>query len=320
MNGASTGSTAIRATASTRSSARFDRAESDPELDPGAPRGDGGVHGVRAREVHGRGRRLPGDLRARRDPSAERPLRREARPPAGASRSSASRRARRSAGTTSRRSTCRRSSRTSRTSTCRWRSTPAQIRHLVDRAHPDRARPAHGHVPDHPERRAAELTRSETPPHEHGTIHSSVGWTRRRAIVPDERRPAARRRDPERRREGRDARRRRARCGAADEVIEVAEMLGAGVAKALLGKAVAARRPAVRDRLDRAARHEAELGPDEGLRHAADGRLELPVLRVPARGGPGARRADRHRRADARHPLPDGGAASSATRRRRCER
>ena len=58
----------------------------------------------------------------------------------------------------------------------------------------------------------------------------------------------------------------------------------------------AARRPAVRHRLDRPARHQAELGADAGLRHAADGRLELPLLRVPARGGPGARRADRHRR------------------------
>ena len=56
-----------------------------------------------------------------------------------------------------------------------------------------------------------------------------------------------------------------------------------------------ARRPALRHRLDRPARHPAELGADDRLRHAADGRLELPVLRVPARGRAGARRADRHR-------------------------
>ena len=97
--------------------------------------------------------------------------------------------------------------------------------------------------------------------------------------------------------------------------LAVADALGAGVAKALLGKAVAPRRPAVRDRLDRPARHEAELGSDAGVRHAADGRLELPVLRVPARGGPGARRADRHRRAHARHPLPDGGEPRRRQRR-----
>ena len=48
-----------------------------------AARGDGGVHGLRARQVHRRGRRLPRHLGARRDPPAERPLRREDGPPAG---------------------------------------------------------------------------------------------------------------------------------------------------------------------------------------------------------------------------------------------
>ena len=37
-----------------------------------------------------------------------------------------------------------------------------------------------------------------------------------------------------------------------------------------------------------------------------DGRLELPVRGVPAQGRRGTRRADRPRRAHARHPLPDG--------------
>ena len=52
----------------------------------------------------------------------------------------------------------------------------------------------------------------------------------------------------------------------------------------------AARRPAVRHRLDRPARHQAVRRHDGGLRHAADGRHELPVLGVAARAGPGARR------------------------------
>ena len=52
--------------------------------------------------------------------------------------------------------------------------------------------------------------------------------------------------------------------------IAVAETLGAGVAKALLGKSGAARRSAVRHRRDRPARHQAELRPDERLRHVAD--------------------------------------------------
>ena len=43
----------------------LDRADGDPEFDPGAPRGDGRVHGLRPREVHRRGRRLPRHLRAR---------------------------------------------------------------------------------------------------------------------------------------------------------------------------------------------------------------------------------------------------------------
>ena len=63
---------------------------------------------------------------------------------------------------------------------------------------------------------------------------------------------------------------------------EVADLLGAGVAKALLGKDVAVRRAAVRHRLDRAAGHPAQLRDDEGLRHPADRRLELPVHPVHA--------------------------------------
>ena len=61
--------------------------------------------------------------------------------------------------------------------------------------------------------------------------------------------------------------------GATDEVLEVAELLGAGVAKALLGKAVRARRRA------RSCTGsigllgtKPSLGPDDGLRHAAAGR------------------------------------------------
>ena len=76
---------------------------------------------------------------------------------------------------------------------------------------------------------------------------------------------------------------------ATDELVEVAELLGAGVAKALLGKAARARRSAVRHRLDRPARHRAELGDDERLRHAADGRLG--VSRIPSSCRRKARRA-----------------------------
>src|SRR5581483_2211168 len=58
--------------------------------------------------------------------------------------------------------------------------------------------------------------------------------------------------------------------------------------------------------LDRPAGHEAELDADERVRHLPDDRLVLPLLRVPAAAGEGARRPDRPRRAHAQHPLPDG--------------
>ena len=59
------------------------RAGPDP-LHPGAPRGVGRLHGVRLRQVHRQAGRLPGHLRTRRHPPAQRPLRRQARRPAGA--------------------------------------------------------------------------------------------------------------------------------------------------------------------------------------------------------------------------------------------
>ena len=80
---------------------------------------------------------------------------------------------------------------------------------------------------------------------------------------------------------------------ATDEVIAVADKLQAGVAKALLGKAALARRTALGDRLDRTARHQTELGHDDGLRHAADDRVRLSLFGVPAERGTGAGRPDR---------------------------
>ena len=56
---------------------------------------------------------------------------------------------------------------------------PAQIRHLVDRALPDRARRAHGHRDHHPQRRAGGRRRSRSRPHKHGTVHSGPAIERR---------------------------------------------------------------------------------------------------------------------------------------------
>ena len=152
-----------------------------------------------------------------------------------------------------------------------------------------------------------------TPPHKHGTVHSGPGYSAA-AGAAQRRRPRPRRGGAERRRAGRDARRpgraarrRRGRRGRR----RARRRRRQGAAR----QGRAARRPPVRDRLDRPARHEAELDADAGLRHAADGRLELPVLGVPARGGQGPRRADRSRRPDARDPLPDGGQPRRRQRR-----
>jgi pyruvate dehydrogenase (quinone) len=73
------------------------------------------------------------------------------------------------------------------------------------------------------------------PPHEHGTVHSAAGWSRPRLVPRDD--------DLARAAEVLNAGERVAMLvgagalAATDEVVEVAEVLGAGVAKALLGRA-----------------------------------------------------------------------------------
>ena len=193
-----------------------------------------------------------------RDPPAERPLRREARPSAGG-------RDRRPAGADGARRQLpaggrpdARCSRTSRTSTCTWRPTPAQIRHLVDRAM--RIATAERTVTcvivpnDVQSRRRSPSRRASTA---RCTRASATAPPR---VVPAERRPRARRRGPQRRRAGRDARRRRRARTPADEVTRGRRAARRRRREGAARQGRAARRPAVRDRLDRAARHEAELG------------------------------------------------------------
>jgi pyruvate dehydrogenase (quinone) len=113
-------------------------------------------------------------------------------------------------------------------------SDPEQVRHLVDRA----LRIAHAErtvtciiVPND----VQTMDAVEQPEHAHGTIHSGIGYARGRAVPhEDDLRHAA------------DILNEGGRVAmlvgqgalrATDEVIEVAELLGAGVAKALLGKA-----------------------------------------------------------------------------------
>jgi pyruvate dehydrogenase (quinone) len=112
---------------------------------------------------------------------------------------------------------------------------PAQVRHLVDRA--IRIALAERTVTCIvvPNDLAGEKA-VETPPHVHGTVHSGIGYSAPR-VLPHEGdldRAAAVLNESEKvaMLVGQGAR------GAGDELVEVAETLGAGVAKALLGKDV----------------------------------------------------------------------------------
>jgi pyruvate dehydrogenase (quinone) len=113
-------------------------------------------------------------------------------------------------------------------------SDPAQVRHAIDRA----MRIALAErtvtciiVPHNVQTQEAVTA----PPHEHGAMHSAIGYTPPRIIPRDE--------DLRRAAEVLNAGQRIAilvgagALGASTEVIETAEVLGAGVAKALLGKA-----------------------------------------------------------------------------------
>jgi pyruvate dehydrogenase (quinone) len=117
---------------------------------------------------------------------------------------------------------------------CHMASAPTQIRHLVDRAVRiaiDRRTVTCVIVPTDVQEMEVKL-----PPQTHGTVHSGIGITRPR-VVPTE---ADLRRAAEVLNEGKRVAMLigSGAFGAADEVIEVAQLLGAGVAKALLGKAV----------------------------------------------------------------------------------
>jgi pyruvate dehydrogenase (quinone) len=112
---------------------------------------------------------------------------------------------------------------------------PAQIRHLVDRAHRialDQRQPTCIIIPND----LAEEPAVAEPPFKHGTIHSSPGWNAPRIVPQDA--------DLKRAAEILDAGEKvailvgRGALGAHEQVMQIAEKLGAGVAKALLGRTV----------------------------------------------------------------------------------
>ena len=246
---------------------------------PGAARGDGGVHGVRARQVHRRARRLPRDLGAGRDSPAQRAVRRQAR-------SSAGRRHRRPGGddldgrrTTSRKWICSTSSRTSPANTCTTVMSPAALRHSIDRA--IRIARAERTVTCVIIPKDLQEEKMVAPPHKHGGVVTGIGFTEPR-VVPHDARPQARRRRAQRGQEGRDARRRRrAARGRGGRRGRRPARGGRGQGAARQGGA--ARRAAVGHRSHRAARHQAELGPHDGVRHAAHGRHRASPTRSSCR-------------------------------------
>src|SRR6059058_4675445 len=112
---------------------------------------------------------------------------------------------------------------------------PAQARHLVDRAMRialDRKGVSTIIFPNDVQEEKA----VESPPRVHGSVFSSVGYTRPRVLPP----AGELQRASEILNEGKKVAMLigQGARGAADEVVEVAELLGAGVAKALLGKDV----------------------------------------------------------------------------------
>ena len=183
-------------------------------------------------------------------------------------------------------------------------SDPAQVRHLVDRAlriaMAERT-PTCVIVPSD----VQTLEAVEEPARAHGTVHSGIGHASP-VVVPEVTRARACRGGAERRGSRRDPcrGRRAARNGRADRGRRGTRRRGGEGAARQGGPAG---RSALRDRLDRAARHAAELGAHGRLRHAARRRLELSLLGISAARGTGTRRADRSRRAHALDPLSDGG-------------
>ena len=168
-------------------------------------------------------------------------------------------------------------------------ASPVQVRHVLDRA----VRIAVAErtvtcvvVPND----VQEMDAVESPPREHGNVYSGIGYaTAHPQPSDDELRAAAKILNAGEKVAvlvGAGA------LQAGDEVARLADILGCGVAKALLGKAVLPDDLPLRYRFDRPARHAAELEHDARLRYLADDRHDLSVFGVFAQGRAGARGAD----------------------------
>ena len=278
----------------------FSRADDQPRFIQARHEEMAAFEAVGYAKFGGRPGRLHGDLRPGRHPPAQRPVRREARPRAGG-------RDRRpdqphrdgrqlpAGGRPAQPVQGRRQ---------RLRADGDRARAAAQRARPgdpDRDEPARPDRDHHPERRAGAGVRTA-----HARVQDGALQPRHQLAAPST--PTTRRVRPAAdllnagtkvaMLVGQGAR------GAADEVVQVADLLGAGVAKALLGKDV------LSDELPFVTGSIGLLGTRpsyemmQRLRHAAHGRLELPLHAVHARARPGARRPDRHRRHHDRDALP----------------
>ena len=290
-------STDIRATGSTGSSARsIDRATGgDLEFIQVRHEEMAAFMACAHAKFTGEVGRLPGDLRPGRDPPAQRPVRREDGPRpvvaiVGHRRDDG---ARRQVPAGSRPAV--RCSRTSRTSTSTWRSSPAQIRHLVDRA----LRIALGErtvTCDHrPQRRpGARRGRRAAARARHGPLGRRLLATR---VVPCARDPTCGgRRHAQRGRAGRDAGR-RGRAGRRRRSDRGRRRLRR---RRRQGAARQSRACPTICRSSPARSACSGTTPSWRLMRTATrcswSALSFPYSRVPAQGGAGPRRADRHRR------------------------
>ena len=270
---------------------------------PGPARRNGGLHGLRPRQVHRRARRLSCHLGARRHPPAERALRRADGSSAGAG-------DRRAAGADRTRRPLPAGSRPRvAVQGCRRRIRPhgddTGAGSPADRprgAH--RQGRAHRHLHHHAERPAgdgrgriaAAKARRDTDRHRLRGAGCRPGGEGARPRRPH----------PQRRQEGRDPGRgrRAARDRRGHRNRRQARRRGRqGAAR----QGRIARRSALCDRVDRAARHASELRDDDRVRHPVHDRVAVSLYRIPARGRPGPRRPDRPRPENGQHALPDGG-------------
>ena len=303
--GASAASTATRATASTGSWARSTRAESDASSSRCATR-RWPPSWPAPREVHRRGRRLPGHFRPRRDPPAERPLRREARPPARRGDRRPAGACPRSAATTSRRSISLSLFKDVAHEYVHMASSPGAAAPPRRPGAADRARRAHGDVPHRPQRRPGRWTRSSSRRTRTGRS-TRASAIRAPACVPhDEELDRAAER-PQCRRARRDARRRRARSAPPTRSSSIAQSCSAPASRRRCWARRSCRTtcrssPGSIGLLGTQPSYELMMGCDTLLMVGSS----FPYAEFLPEEGAGARRADRPRRAHDRHPLPDG--------------